>query len=128
MNKKRTLFACLMMGVSITSVAAHAQDAGSTNSSGQDAQSQDQAGAIVVTAQRRSQNVLKVPVSVTVVGEQELENRGVNNLSGVTKLAPSLQVAQDNTFSVRGIGTGTFANTVEASVSQVVDDVPSKAA
>ncbi|WP_144097008.1 TonB-dependent receptor [Croceicoccus sediminis] len=123
MNTKRTLFACLMMGVSITSVAAHAQNTGSANTSGQDAQSQDQAGVIVVTAQRRSQDVLKVPVSVTVVGEQELQERGVNNLSGVTKLAPSLQVAQDNTFSVRGIGTGTFANTVEASVSQVVDDV-----
>lgn len=80
-------------------------------------------GEIIVTAQRVSQNVLKVPVSVTVVGAEELLKRGANDLTGVTKLAPSLQVAQDNTFSIRGVGTATFANTVEASVSQVVDDV-----
>ncbi|CDO37955.1 MULTISPECIES: TonB-dependent receptor [Novosphingobium] len=80
-------------------------------------------GDIIVTAQRRSENVLKVPVSVTVVSSDQLIQRGANDLSAVTKLAPSLQVAQDNTFSVRGVGTATFANTVEASVSQVVDDV-----
>lgn len=80
-------------------------------------------GEIIVTAQRRSENVLKVPVSVTVVSADQLIQRGANDLTAVTKLAPSLQVAQDNTFSVRGVGTATFANTVEASVSQVVDDV-----
>ncbi len=80
-------------------------------------------GEIIVTAQRVSQNVLKVPVSVTVVGSEELAKRGANDLTAVTKLAPSLQVAQDNTFSIRGVGTATFANTVEASVSQVIDDV-----
>lgn len=80
-------------------------------------------GDIIVTAQRRSENVLKVPVSVTVVSAEQLARRGINDLTAVTKLAPSLQVAQDNTFSVRGVGTATFANTVESSVSQVVDDV-----
>lgn len=80
-------------------------------------------GEIIVTAQRRSENVLKVPVSVTVVGAEQLTQRGANDLTAVTKLAPSLQVAQDNTFSVRGVGTATFANTVESSVSQVIDDV-----
>ncbi|MDE2410688.1 MAG: TonB-dependent receptor [Sphingomonadales bacterium] len=80
-------------------------------------------GEIIVTAQRVSQNVLKVPVSVTVVGSEELLKRGANDLAAVTKLAPSLQLAQDNTFSIRGVGTATFANTVESSVSQVIDDV-----
>lgn len=78
---------------------------------------------IVVTAQRRSENVLRVPLSVTVVSGDALAQRGANDLTAVTRLAPSLQVAQDNTFSVRGVGTSTFATTVEASVSQVVDDV-----
>ena len=80
-------------------------------------------GEIIVTAQRRSENVLKVPVSVTVVGAEQLTQRGANDLTAVTKLAPSLQVQQDNTFSVRGVGTATFSNTVEASVSQVIDEV-----
>lgn len=103
--------------VLLSSAPAHAQAAAAA-----DADAADN-GEIIVTAQRRSENVLKVPVSVTVVGAEELIQRGANDLTAVTKLAPSLQVAQDNTFSVRGVGTATFANTVEASVSQVVDDV-----
>lgn len=80
-------------------------------------------GDIIVTAQRRSENVLRVPLSVSVVSGDALVRQGVNNLNSLTRVAPSLQVAQDNTFSVRGIGTATFATTVESSVSQVVDGV-----
>lgn len=101
----------------LSSAKAHAQAAAAAEADAADN------GEIIVTAQRRSENVLKVPVSVTVVGAEQLIQRGANDLTAVTKLAPSLQVAQDNTFSVRGVGTATFANTVEASVSQVVDDV-----
>lgn len=86
---------------------------------------QDSAGIgdIVVTAQRRSESVLRVPVSVTVVGAEALANNGINDLRSLAKLTPSLQAAQDNQFSIRGIGTATFADTVESSVTQVVDDV-----
>ena len=124
MKDNRAVFACLMLGTSLLPAIAQAQDAGVDSSVPADADA-DVTGAdvILVTAQRRSEDVLKVPVSMTVVSEETLAERGISDLTGVTKLAPSLQVTQDNTFSVRGIGTGTFANTVESSVSQVVDDV-----
>jgi len=112
-----------MMGASMLPFLAQAQDAGAGSLESPVAADADYDDIIVVTAQRRSQDVLKVPLSVTVLGEDTLNKRGVSDLADVTKLAPSLQMAQDNTFSVRGIGTGTFANTVESSVSQVVDDV-----
>ncbi|WP_333836300.1 TonB-dependent receptor [Novosphingobium sp.] len=83
----------------------------------------DNSGEIIVTAQRRSESVMKVPLSVSVVTADTLVKRGVNDLSSVTKLTPSLQVAQDNTYSIRGVGTATFATTVESSVSQMVDEV-----
>lgn len=118
MRKNSTLFTGLLVGASLLPAMAMAQE--TTDDTAAADASDD---VILVTAQRRSEDVLKVPISVTVVGQQELAQRGVNDLNGVSKLAPSLQVAQDNTFSVRGIGTGTFANTVESSVSQVVDDV-----
>lgn len=110
----------LAHSVSITAIALFSSVPAMAQSANEQAPSP---GEIIVTAQRRSENVLKVPVSVTVVGSEQLAQRGINDLTAVTKLAPSLQVAQDNTFSVRGVGTATFANTVEASVSQVVDDV-----
>ena len=80
-------------------------------------------GYIIVTAQRRSESALRVPVSVTVVGAEALQENGINDLSSLTKLAPSLQTGNDDSFSVRGIGTNTFAPTVELTVSQVLDEV-----
>lgn len=113
----------LVQSASITAIALLSSMPAMAQSTDEQAPEAGAAGEIIVTAQRRSENVLKVPVSVTVVGAEQLIQRGANDLTAVTKLAPSLQVAQDNTFSVRGVGTATFANTVEASVSQVVDDV-----
>lgn len=78
---------------------------------------------IIVTAQRRSESVLKVPTSVAVVSADLLTSNGVNDLASITKLTPSLQTGIDDTFSIRGIGTNTYAPTVESTVSQVVDDV-----
>lgn len=94
---------------------AYAQEAPATQSADD--------GEIIVTAQRRSENVMKVPVSVTVIGADALTESGTTDLRGVTKLAPSLQAGQDSQFSIRGIGTATFADTVESSVTQVIDDV-----
>lgn len=122
----RFAFASMMaIGVSSPAIAqvmpaSPAADAAATRDPTAAAATSDD---IVVTAQRRSENVLKVPLSVSVVSGQTLTQQGVNNLNAMTRVAPSLQVAQDNTFSVRGIGTATFATTVESSVSQVVDDV-----
>lgn len=95
----------------------------STSSAASQQAADDTSGDIIVTAQRRSENVMKVPVSVTVVGSDELVRTGTTDLRGVTRLAPSLQAGPDNQFSIRGIGTATFADTVEASVTQVIDDV-----
>lgn len=103
--------------VLLSSAPALAQTAGEKTAEGENN------GEIIVTAQRVSQNVLKVPASVSVVGAEALRSNGINDLSAVTKLAPSLQTGNDDSFSVRGIGTNTFAPTVESTVSQVVDEV-----
>jgi len=119
---RTSIQAALLVGAALTPLAvASAQEAApaAPTSSAQ----ADGVGEIVVTAQRRSENVMKVPLSVSVVTADTLVKRGVNDLSAVTRLTPSLQVAQDNTFSIRGVGTATFATTVESSVSQMVDDV-----
>ncbi len=116
----KLLLSCAAIGaLPLATSAAHAQEATPT---ADDAGAAD-TGEIIVTAQRRSENVMKVPVSVTVIGSEALADAGVNDLRAITKLAPSLQAGQDNQFSIRGIGTATFADTVESSVTQVIDDV-----
>lgn len=66
---------------------------------------QDEAvtGEIIVTAQRRSESLQKVPVSVTALSSETLASRNANDLSQITRAAPTLQVGIDNSFAVRGV-------------------------
>ena len=82
-----------------------------------------QVGEIVVTAQRRSESIQRVPVSVTAVTADTLRSQQINDLSQVTRAAPSLQIGQDSTFAVRGVGTLAFASTIDSSVAVAVDEV-----
>ncbi|QPI72238.1 TonB-dependent receptor [Sphingobium sp. Cam5-1] len=71
----------------------------------------DDGAAIIVTAQRRSQSLLKVPVAVSALTPGDLERQGVTSSSDLSGAVPSLQVtsafgdAQPN-FTMRGIGVG----------------------
>jgi len=117
-RSSKLLASCAVASIlPILSPAAYAQQQPAENAA------EGEVGEIIVTAQRRSENVMKVPVSVTVISGDALTSSGTTDLRGVTKLAPSLQASQDNQFSIRGIGTATYADTVESSVTQMVDDV-----
>lgn len=78
---------------------------------------------IVVTAQRRSESLQRVPVSVTAVSEAAIKSQNLNDLTQVSRAAPSLQVGVDNSFAVRGVGTLAFAGTIDSSVALAIDDV-----
>lgn len=116
--------AYLFSGVAAISVLiagaapAVAQEAGA-NASPQNADADD----IVVTAQRVSERLQDVPLSVQAVGASTLRDNGINELRQLSILAPSLQTQRDNNYAIRGIGTQSFANTIESSVATAVDDV-----
>ncbi|BFM07730.1 TonB-dependent receptor [Halioxenophilus aromaticivorans] len=78
---------------------------------------------IVVTAQRTSESLQDVPVSMLAVSDEALESRNLNDLQQLSLAAPGLQVGQDNSFAMRGVGTLVFGNTVDSSVALAVDDV-----
>lgn len=109
------------VGLAMSAAPALAQDTIAAAKS--ESQADKDGNEIIVTAQRRSENAMKVPVSLTVIGAETLQERGITDLSAVSRLAPSLQSSQDNQFSIRGIGTSSYADTVESSVTQVIDDV-----
>ncbi len=111
------LFAAAM-AVGTAAAPALAQDA-----DGQAAEEVVPAGTIIVTAQRRAENLQDVPVSLTAVGQDTLESRQINDLSGIAAAAPSLQVGADNNFAVRGVGTLAFASTIDTSVALALDEV-----
>ncbi|BFM15130.1 TonB-dependent receptor [Maricurvus nonylphenolicus] len=83
---------------------------------------------IVVTAQKRAENVQDVPVSVSAIGAETIQAMGIQNTADLTKISPSLTVVESNNktnsaFSIRGIGTNTFGIGIEQAVALIVDDV-----
>ena len=71
---------------------------------------EEDSGEIIVTAQGRRQVLQDVPIAVTAVGAQEMQNSGATDIRQLNQLAPSLLVSS----------TGTEANgsaRVRASVS-----------
>ncbi|MFY7836889.1 MAG: TonB-dependent receptor [Novosphingobium sp.] len=106
-----------ILGASAAAIAmpAFAQDGSDAGEEG--------VGEIVVTAQRRSESIQKIPVSLTAVGSDELRTRQINDLVGVAQAAPSLQIGTDASFSVRGVGTLAFAGTIDSSVALAIDEV-----
>lgn len=84
---------------------------------------------IVVTAQRREERVVDVPISITVASQEQLERQQVNTVNDLSRISPSLEIQQapgQNTGgggSLRGIGTQTFSAGAVASVGIVVDQV-----
>lgn len=84
---------------------------------------------LVVTAQKREENVQDVPIAITVVGGKQLERQQINTIVDLRRTAPSLEFAAPgqspgNGAFVRGIGTQVATQTAEASVGLVVDGVP----
>ncbi|WP_340268817.1 TonB-dependent receptor [Sphingobium mellinum] len=68
-------------------------------------------GEIIVTARRREETLINVPVAVSAVTGAELERRGVNSLDGIARLVPQLISADGGTVTggnivLRGIGGG----------------------
>ena len=83
--------------------------------------------SVTVTAQKRLQPMQQVPVAVTVVGAQELENRGVAGFSELLALIPNVAIDQSSSaqpnISIRGISSSTNNIGIESGVGVVVDDV-----
>lgn len=87
------------------------------------------AGDIIVTANKRAENLQRVPLAVSVLTPAALASAGVRNFQDVAKLSPSLVVRpaeqpQNSNVSLRGVGTFAFGIGVESSVAVLVDEVP----
>ncbi len=83
---------------------------------------------VVVTAQKREQNLQDVPVAVSAFSGEVLRDSGVRDLFELTNLAPSLTVISTQTstatsFGIRGIFTSSQNFGLESSVGLYVDDV-----
>jgi iron complex outermembrane recepter protein len=110
--------------LALVAVPALAQDAAPASESAGSGDFAD----IVVTAQKREQNLQDVPAAVSVVSGAQFEQRGGVNIQSLQQLVPSLNfkdsaTSLDSTLFLRGVGTINFSIAAEPSVGFVVDGV-----
>jgi len=80
---------------------------------------------IVVTVQRRPENLQEVPVSANVISGQVLREQNLNTLQDLSQTAPDVHVGQNgrsNETYIRGIGSGVNPS-FDQSVGTFVDDI-----
>jgi iron complex outermembrane receptor protein len=83
---------------------------------------------IIVTAQKREQNMMDVPIALTAISAEDLDVYGIRDTADLTKISPSLTydqtgLAQNSGFRIRGIGTVVYSVSAESAVAVVIDDV-----
>jgi len=84
---------------------------------------------IIVTAQKREENLQRVPVAVTALTSDALESQRITSVAGLGSIVPNFQVIRQPSnaalpvYSLRGILAGETAAQVDNGVSIYIDGV-----
>jgi outer membrane receptor protein involved in Fe transport len=118
-------FWLLSAGLTALATPAFAQETTAATAPTEDTTNQPD---IVITAQGRRQILQDVPLAVTAVGGEQLQNSGANDIRQLNQLAPSLLVSSTGTEAngsarIRGIGTVGDNPGLESSVAVFIDGV-----
>lgn len=123
---KHYLVSCAILPLALASLPAFAQDASE--------QPQDSGGIgeIVVTAQKRAENVQDVPIAISAFGGETLRERSVGDVAQLSNAAPNVTLDAGTPFSgsssvlsafIRGIGANDFAMNIDPGVGIYLDGV-----
>jgi iron complex outermembrane recepter protein len=120
-NRRTVAWALMFLGVAAGNLAG-AQEAGTP------AANTPSLTEIIVTAQKRSENIQDVPIAVIALSAQQLQDSGVTDIKNMTVLTPGLTVTSttsegSTTARIRGIGTVGDNPGLESSVGIVIDGV-----
>src|ERR1700731_3321836 len=80
------------------------------------------AGANEATATRREEGISKVPISITALSQDALDQRGIRDLTELVRFTPgvSIDTTGTNQISIRGISSSAGAGTTGI----YIDDTP----
>lgn len=112
-----TLMASSAMAIAMPAMAQDAADAADSDE-------------IVVTAQKREQNLQDVPVAITAIGNEKLDQLQVNEFQDVVKFLPSVTIQQGGPgfaqVYFRGVSSGENANHSASlpTVGTYLDEMP----
>lgn len=83
---------------------------------------------IIVTAQKRAENVQDIPISITAISGDQLAARGLNDFTDIAKSVPNFELPSSNmarnvSVRIRGIGSSGTNPGIESSVGVFLDGV-----
>jgi iron complex outermembrane receptor protein len=82
---------------------------------------------IVVTAEKRVEDLESVPIAMQAYTGEQLRNAGISKLTDIVRMAPNLNVVDQNSLSqhivIRGVGTNEFFGNAPSSVGTYLDEV-----
>nr|WP_087575428.1 TonB-dependent receptor [Sphingomonas sp. CDS-1] len=126
MTTLRSFSACsavaIMVGGCSSAAIAQTGIATQMGSTADDAATDD----IIVTAQKRSERLQDVPISISAFGNKQLQTQGITSSSDLTQVTPGLNVTENSSFVVpfiRGVGSTAIVPGEVGSVSTYIDGV-----
>ena len=116
----------LLLAATATATVWPAQQASAQSADGQGSSAAPASPleTIVVTAQRRNENLQDVPIAATVLGGGDLDSRAVEADSALQFAAPSLSIidaGETQSVNIRGIGIGSNSPNVSNGVATYID-------
>ncbi|MBA3862418.1 MAG: TonB-dependent receptor [Erythrobacter sp.] len=123
---RRALLLAGCAGIATFAAPAHAQDMAADSAS---VSEQAEEGVIIVTARRREERLIDVPLSITALSGESLEQQGIQDLTQIGQQVPNitLEVSRGTnttlTAFIRGVGQQDPVAGFEAGVGLYVDDV-----
>ena len=102
--------------------AGAAPFAGAADVSGTEAAATGALEEIVVTATRREESINRVPISITAITQDAIDQKGIKDFSDVVRFTPGVAIdsSQTNQISIRGISSSGGSGTTGI----YIDDTP----
>jgi iron complex outermembrane receptor protein len=130
-NRKLCFLGASALVLTALAAPAFAADAAATATAAAAAPAAEPAATgveeVVVTAQKRAENIQNVPLSIMAVGQKALETKGIQDATGLERTVPNLRfdaVALSAGISIRIRGFGTSSNAaIDPSVAPYIDGV-----
>lgn len=113
----RTVAIVVSSALTLAAASAHAQAPKS-------AAAEPALEEVVVTAERRTENLQNVPVTVTAVSNDQLTSSNITNVQQLANLVPALSVVDPTGYNmafIRGIGSSTLGGGTFSSVAIYID-------
>jgi iron complex outermembrane receptor protein len=124
MNLKHHLMLSSALLATLAAGAVHAQSRQATSAAAATSANANTISELVVTAEKREQNLQDVPIAISAFTDKQRDVVGIQSIQDMTNFTPGLQYSTStDRVSLRGLGRLTNVLSADASVANYADGV-----